>query len=85
MFKFFLVVAVCALIVINFVIATEPQSPKPEVKQVTVTKVVTNPGLPAGYKVFYDSERGATCYYKEYYSNTVALSLSCIPSNQLRK
>lgn len=60
--------------------------PKPVEKTVTVTKVVTNPGLPDRYRVFHDAERGVTCYYKEDSNGAggMAIALSCVPDTQLR-
>lgn len=57
----------------------ELNSPKPVEKIVTVTKVVTNPGVPETIRVFHDDSRGVTCY-----QGTQSPLLSCVPDIQLR-
>lgn len=57
----------------------EPSTTKPAEKTVTVTKVVTNPGVPETIRVFHDDSRGVTCY-----QGTQSALLSCVPDTQLR-
>lgn len=88
MFKDFILVVASALFSAAFMVVMvfDDRTPKPVEKTVTVTKVVTNPGLPDRYRVFHDAERGVTCYYKEDSNGAggMAIALSCVPDTQLR-
>ena len=79
MFKYF--IAFVLSFGLGFFINTllQPDTPKPVEKTVTVTKVVTNPGLPETIRVFHDDSRGVTCY-----QGTQSPLLSCVPDIQLR-
>lgn len=84
MFKsliFFAGMLIMALLV-KFNIAASwvyPETTKPVEKTVTVTKEVTNPGVPSTIRVFHDDSRGVTCY-----EGKQSPLLSCVPDIQLR-
>lgn len=81
MFKDFILVVVSALFSAAFVIVMvfDDRTPKPVEKTVTVTKIVTNPGVPETIRVFHDDSRGVTCY-----QGRQSPLLSCVPDTQLR-
>lgn len=88
MFKDFILVVISAVLSAAFMIVFvfDDRTPKPVEKTVTVPKVVTNPGVPRGYEVFHDANRGVTCYYKEAANmeGGMVIALSCVPDTQLR-
>lgn len=86
MFKYFIAFVVSFGLGVFINSLLQPDTPKPVEKTVTVTKVVTNPGLPDRYRVFHDAERGVTCYYKEDSNGAggMGIALSCVPDTQLR-
>jgi hypothetical protein len=79
MFKYF--IAFVVSFALGFFINTllQPDTSKPVEKTVTVTKVVTNPGVPETIRVFHDDSRGVTCY-----EGKQSPLLSCVPDTQLR-
>lgn len=88
MFKDFILVVASALFSAAFMVVMvfDDRTSKPAEKTVTVTKVVINPGVPRGYEIFHDANRGVTCYHKEAANGEggMAIALSCVPDTQLR-
>lgn len=79
MFKYFIAFVLSFWLGVFINTLLQPDMPKPEEKTVTVTKVVTNPGVPETIRVFHDDSRGVTCY-----EGTQSPLLSCVPDIQLR-
>lgn len=79
MFKLFVTVTVSFALGFFINTALQPDTPKPVEKTVTVTKIVTNPGVPETIRVFHDDSRGVTCY-----QGVQSALLSCVPDMQLR-
>lgn len=79
MFKYFIAFVLSFWLGVAINTLLQPDIPKPVEKTVTVTKVVTNPGVPPTIRVFHDDSRGVTCY-----EGRQSPLLSCVPDTQLR-